>query len=161
MSIAPVRRSVSVKAPPARAFDLFVRDIGRWWPAPMHIGATPFATIVIEPHTGGRWYQRSEDGAETPWGEVLAWDPPIRLLLAWRIGANWTYDPDLLTEVELTFTAHPTGTLVSLEHRRLEQFGASADRMAQNVGTGWPRVLQALADFAAASSTPEGDPPNA
>jgi hypothetical protein len=32
MSIAPIIRSVEVKAAPARAFDLFAAHMDRWWP---------------------------------------------------------------------------------------------------------------------------------
>jgi hypothetical protein len=30
--IAPVRKSVRVKAPMARAFDVFTSGLSRWWP---------------------------------------------------------------------------------------------------------------------------------
>ena len=30
--IAPVRKSVRVKAPVARAFDVFTSGLSRWWP---------------------------------------------------------------------------------------------------------------------------------
>jgi uncharacterized protein YndB with AHSA1/START domain len=156
VSVAPIRRSISVKTAPPRAFELFVRDIGRWWPPAMHIGASPFITVVIEPHTGGRWYQRAEDGAETQWGEVLEWGPPARLLLAWRIGPSFTYDPDLLTRVELTFVPQHGSTLVTLEHRDLDQFGASAERMAQMLSGGWARPLQGFADFIDSFEHPQG-----
>ena len=39
MTIAPVVVSVRVAAPPDRAFSLFARDMGRWWPHGMTIGA--------------------------------------------------------------------------------------------------------------------------
>ena len=58
----------------------------------------------MEPRTGGRWYEIGEDGSECQWGDVLAWEPPARVLLAWRIGIDWRYDPALLTEVEIRFT---------------------------------------------------------
>jgi glutathione S-transferase len=34
---------------------------------------------------------------------VLSWEPPARLLLGWQINTRWSYDPELMTEVELTF----------------------------------------------------------
>jgi hypothetical protein len=38
-------------------------------------------------------------------------------LLGWQINCQWGYDPDILTEVELTFApAEGGGTLVTLEH---------------------------------------------
>jgi hypothetical protein len=41
MSIAPIMRSVKVKAPPDRAFDLFVHHMSGWWPKGRTIGAKP------------------------------------------------------------------------------------------------------------------------
>ena len=149
MSIAPIIRSVTVKAPPARAFDLFASQMERWWPKGRTIGAKPHVAIVVEPRAGGQWLERDEDGTETHWGKVLAWDPPARLLLAWQINSQWTYDPDFETEVELTFApAEGGGTLVTLEHRKLERFGADAEKMAGQLGGGWPGYLGNFAEYA-------------
>jgi uncharacterized protein YndB with AHSA1/START domain len=100
-----------------------------------------------------RWFERDESGAETDWGDVLAWDPPTRLLLAWRLTTQWLYDPDLLTEVELTFApAEGGGTLVTLEHRNLERFGADAARHAETLGGGWPGFLGEFARYVETAS---------
>ena len=157
MSIDPIRRSVTVPAPPARAFDMFVRDIGKWWPHRFRIGSAAPSVIVIDPGIGGRWCERADDGTETQWGEVLAWQPPDRLVLAWRISPQFTFDPHLLTEVELNFRPAGKGTLVTLEHRNLERFGDSAQRMAEQVGAGWPACLAAFAAFAS-PKTPSQEP---
>jgi uncharacterized protein YndB with AHSA1/START domain len=148
MSIAPIVRSVVVKASPARAFDLFVANMQDWWPKGHTIGKKPFAEIVTEPQVGGRWFERDADGNETHWGKVLAWEPPSRLLLAWQINSRWTHDPDFLTEVELTFVqVEAGGTLVTLEHRNLERFGADAATVASALGGGWPSHLAAFAQY--------------
>ena len=89
---APVRRSVTVRSPQARAFEVFAARIGAWWPPTHHIGATPFRDIVLEPRVGGRWYEVGGDGSECDWGHVLAWEPPSRLLLAWQIDAQFRFD---------------------------------------------------------------------
>jgi uncharacterized protein YndB with AHSA1/START domain len=154
MSIAPIRKSVTVKAAPARAFTLFTRDIARWWEKGRTIGAKPHVDIVFEPRAGGRWYERDEDGAECDWGEVLAWEPPSRLLLGWRLNSRFEFDPNLLTEVELTFVAAKGGgTVVTLEHRNLERFGDAAQRVAEQIGSGWPRHLAEFAAYADAEET--------
>ena len=151
MTIAPIVRTVTVKAPPQRAFEAFTANIGQWWPKGYTIGAQPFEQVVIEPHVGGRWFERAADGTETQWGQVLAWDPPGRVLLTWQISAAWAYDPDLKTEVAMSFVDQGDGsTLVTLEHGKLEQFGDSAQAVADQLGSGWPGLLQAFAAFVGA-----------
>ena len=76
-----------------------------WWPSDHHIGDAPIQEIVIEPFEGGRWYTRHEDGSETSTGFVAAWDPPARVVVTWQIGADWRYDPRLVTTVEVRFVA--------------------------------------------------------
>jgi len=150
VTIAPIVRTVEVKAPPARAFDLFTRHMGRWWPTGKTVGANPHAEILMEPRAGGRWFEVDGEGAETHWGKVLIWDPPGRVVLAWQLNSQWTYDPDFVTEVELSFASEGGGTRVTLEHRNLERFGADAEKFAGQLGGGWPGFL---ADFAAYAST--------
>lgn len=104
--------------------------------------------VVVGPREGGRWFERAEDGTETDWGKVIDWRPPRRLLLAWQIDGAWRFDPDFVTEVELTFAAESEGTLVTLEHRNFERFGATAAKIAEQIGRGWPAVLEDFAGYA-------------
>lgn len=157
MSIAPLVRTVEVKTPPEKSFDLFARNIGRWWISGKTIGARPHVDIIIEPYPGGRWYERDAQGEETQWGKVLAWNPPGQLILGWQITAEWVFDPSFLTEVELTFAATADGgTLVTLEHRNLERFGRDAARVAEQIGQGWPTRLQEFATYANAAAEAAG-----
>ena len=94
---APVRYAVTVPLPADRAFTLFTEGFNSWWPG-HHIGTAEMAEAVLEPRTGGRYYERGVDGSECEWGQVLACDPPHRIVVAWQITAHpdaWVYDPDL------------------------------------------------------------------
>jgi uncharacterized protein YndB with AHSA1/START domain len=151
---APVRRSVTVPAPPDRAFEVFTSRIGAWWPRTHHVGAVEPETVVIEPREGGRWFERAPDGTECQVGQVLVWDPPGRLVLAWQLTAEWTYDPDLITEVEVRFLPQGEGsTRVELEHRDLERFGDKAGQVrgAIDAPSGWTAVLDLYARAAGAN----------
>ncbi len=67
--------------------------------------------------------------------------------MAWRLNGEFTFDPSLLTEVEVRFTALGDGeTRVDLEHRGLEVFGASsqADQVRNNMDQGWSVILEAF-----------------
>jgi uncharacterized protein YndB with AHSA1/START domain len=142
---APVRRSVTVHVLPERAFEAFTNDIGRWWPGTHKIGAAAFRTAVLEPRVGGRWFEVGEDGTECQWGDVLVWEPPSRLVLAWRIRSDWQFDPALLTEVEVKFVPVGDGaTRVELEHRLIENMGEGAEqtRAVFDSDQGWPGILE-------------------
>jgi hypothetical protein len=52
------------------------------------------ADAIVEPHAGGRWYERGTDGSECDWGRVLARDPLRRLAVTWQVNGQWQYDPD-------------------------------------------------------------------
>jgi uncharacterized protein YndB with AHSA1/START domain len=149
MTIAPIISSVTVKAPPARAFELFTANMGKWWPTKMTLGKNPPVDIVVTPRVGGKWFQRDAEGNEIQWGKVLAWDPPGRLLLAWQLNTEFAYDLNLVTEVELTFApADNGGTVVTLEHRNLERFGAGAEQQAGLLSNGWSTLLDLFATHA-------------
>lgn len=148
-----VRKSIRVDVARDHAFAVFTERFAAWWPLESHhIGASPAQTVILEPRVGGRWFERSGDGAECDWGRVLVWAPPERIVLSWDIGADWKYDPTLGTEVELRFIAEGPGTTrVELEHRGLERYGAQAGTMqaAFDSEKGWGSLLAAYAEAAA------------
>jgi uncharacterized protein YndB with AHSA1/START domain len=146
ITVAPVRRRTRVNVEPARAFDIFTNGMIRWWPRTKSINASPIQEIILEPHVGGRWLERGEDGSECQWGKVLAWEPPARLMLAWQISARWQYEPALVTEVEVRFSPDGEGTLIELEHR-LDGYGQAAEQMRQIFDSpqGWAGVLENFA----------------
>lgn len=151
ISPAPVRKSIHVKAPLQKAFDVFTAGMGRWWLKSHSINkGSPIADVIMEPFAGGRWFERGDDGSECTWGKVLAWEPPARVVLAWQIDGTWTHNPDVMTEVEVRFTAEADGTRVDLEHRDLERFGEQAvkTRDALDSPGGWSGLLQSYATAA-------------
>ena len=138
---APIRKSMRVKADRQKAFDTFVRNMGGWWLKGHSLLASPQRDVVIEPRAGGRWYEIGEDGSEMDWGKVLAWDEPDRIALAWQLNAEWTYDPDFETTVEVRFTPDGDHTLVEFEHRDLERMGADAVETFESMDGGWSMLL--------------------
>jgi uncharacterized protein YndB with AHSA1/START domain len=141
--VIAVSHTLTVEAPVGRAFAVFTEGVGRWWPASHHIGESELADAIIEPRAGGRWYERNSDGSECDWGHVLAWEPPRRVLLAWQLDADWRYDPDLVTEVEVRFEADGERTHVTFEHRHLERMGERAEKVRRSVDSpeGWRGIL--------------------
>jgi uncharacterized protein YndB with AHSA1/START domain len=148
-TIPAIRGTVVVNAPPERAFEVFTKSFGSWWPVDYHIGQVDMADGVIEPHEGGRWYEKGTDGSECDWGRVLVWEPPNRLIVSWQINGMWQFDndPAHASEIEVRFS--PEGeeqTTVELEHRHLDRLVAGQeihDVIGQ--GGGWNAILQPYA----------------
>jgi len=144
----PVRKSITVKASQKRAFTVFTSGMGHWWIKGHSINSSPQQDVIIEPHAGGRWFERGEDGSECQWGHVIEWDPPRRIVLAWQLGADWKFALDLVTELEIRFTAAGADmTRIDLEHRNLERYGERAEAVRTAIGGdgGWPILLNAYA----------------
>jgi uncharacterized protein YndB with AHSA1/START domain len=152
-----VRRSVTVTASPDRAFEVFTAELDSWWPRSHHIGKSPMTRCVLEGRVGGRCYSQQEDGSDCPWGQVLVWEPPHRLVIAWQITHAWGFEPDLAraSEVEVRFTGVGGGrTRVDLEHRHFERMGPEGDKMRSAVGAtgGWGTLLDLFAARVTASA---------
>jgi uncharacterized protein YndB with AHSA1/START domain len=142
-TLPPVLRSVTVAVDAERAFEVFTRRIGDWWPFQGHSCFDDDATSVA--FEGDRLVERATSGDEAVWGEVLAWEPPARIALTWHPGYA---DGEPTTEVEVRFRAHGGTTVVELEHRGWERLGDRAAEARASYRTGWELVL---ARFAAAA----------
>ncbi|HXW82177.1 MAG TPA: SRPBCC family protein [Acidimicrobiales bacterium] len=148
MTDGAVRKTVTVNSSADQAFKVFTEGFDSWWPRSHKIGEADLKQAVIEGKEGGRWYEIDIDGNECEWGRVLVWDPPRRLVLAWQLDASWHFDPNLLTEVEVTFVPEgPDRARVELEHRNLERFGEAQEQMRSEFGSegGWAGLLEGYA----------------
>jgi uncharacterized protein YndB with AHSA1/START domain len=151
LEITPVRKAITVQADAARAFRVFTEGFDSWWPRSHHIGKSPMTKGVLEGRVGGRCYSEQQDGTECDWGSILVWEPPHRLVIAWKITSEWGYEPDLArsSEVEIVFRQQSDGaTRVELEHRHLERHGAGAAAMRTGIDSegGWGMLLRLFAD---------------
>ena len=61
ITIAPVRKSIRVKASQAHAFEVFTSGLARWWPSTHSIGTAPLKTVVMETRLGGRQWMMDDD----------------------------------------------------------------------------------------------------
>lgn len=152
--IEPIRRSVTVRTDPDHAFGVFTDQIGPWWPTETHSrSAVEFEGedvkvehIQVQGRVGGHIIEHTSDGRALPWAEVLEWDPPRRLVLAWRPHSR----PQPPTEVEVTFTPQDgEGTLVELEHRGWERLTEDSGDLYADYARGW---IQTLGRFATAAN---------
>lgn len=134
--LAPLRMSVTVPLSQDRAFALFTEKIETWWPIDVFaVSGDQVQTCFVDRFAGGRIAERSKSGDEYVWGEVLAFEPPRRIVVSWHPKDS----PP--TEVEITFTPADPGTLVELEHRGWESFGELAKEARSEYGGGWKLVI--------------------
>lgn len=133
LQLPPIVKHIEVACAPARAFELFTREIHAWWPLATHSLADGESTFcAIEPRVGGRVFERDQAGREYDWGTVLEWSPPARLRFTWRVGHAATSRQ----EVEVVFAATAKGTRVTLTHS-----GWEIAEHRQNYDGGWDFVL--------------------
>jgi uncharacterized protein YndB with AHSA1/START domain len=148
----PVRKRVLVALSVDETFRLFVDDIDRWWPVELFSRAADdqygagvtVERVVLEPRRGGRLYEITSEGVEGSWAEVLVYDPPNRLVLAWK--PNDRDEPP--TEVDIRFGPDGEGTVVELEHRGWERLGERAEEARAGHDGGWQVPLDRLASAA-------------
>jgi Activator of Hsp90 ATPase homolog 1-like protein len=155
-SVVEVFRSMSVPLSQTRAFELFTTRMTEFWPKEHSIGESELAEVVLEPRTGGRWFERGVDGSECQWGRIASWEPPRKVVLLWQIGADWQFDPEFETEVEVMFTEEgPDRSRLDLRHRNLQRYGDNTDQMLAifDDPKGWTGTLASFVDLAGAEST--------
>jgi uncharacterized protein YndB with AHSA1/START domain len=145
--IAPVRHQIVVNATAERAFRVFTDGFGTWWPKAHTISPVPVERAIIEPRAGGRCYDRGTDGSECDWGQVLVWEPPVRLVLAWQVDGTWSYEPEVENSSRVTITFTPLGdqTQVTLVHDEFERHLTGGQDLAGGVRDGWGGALRAFA----------------
>jgi uncharacterized protein YndB with AHSA1/START domain len=160
--VEPITRTVTVRAPPQSAFEVFTDGMGTWWPLETHSIAVDQGldqkaqTLRLDTREGGRIEEVLEDGTTRDWGRIAVWEPPQRVLYEWKPNDL----PTPPTEVEVRFNAEGDGTRVDLEHRGWERLGEAAERIRPLYSSdgGWPMVLGRYADLVdSESARPPGD----
>ena len=144
--IEPLRLTFEVDCRAEHAFRTWVDRISDWWPRSHTVSSAPDARVTLEQFVGGRIFERTADGVEHDWGEVLAFEPARRLAYLWHIRR----DRADATEVEISF--HPIDahtTRVEIEHRGWEALGAEAETWRDRNRSAWgsllPRYEEAVA----------------
>lgn len=137
--VAPVVKTLSLKALPEKAFAHFTDNIALWWPLATHSLSQAHAkSVVFEAKTGGRIYEIDVTGRTREWGRVKESAPPHRLVFSWVLEK-----PADATEIEVTFAADGKGgTDFTLVHRGWLETKSSVERRGMYEG-GWAPVLAA------------------
>jgi uncharacterized protein YndB with AHSA1/START domain len=108
-----------------------------WWPHDHSVSGDPDLTVTFEQRPGGRIFERTSQGAEHDWGEVLVWQPPAKLVYLWHIGR----DRDAATEVEVNFSEEGPNTTISIVHRGWKRLGDEGPELRNRNRQGWSGLL--------------------
>ena len=141
VDLLPLRFSIEVDVPPAKAFEVFTSGMQSWWPMASHsIDEQQVTGIGFEGREGGRVYEIWANGEEKDWARVLVWDPPHRVAMAWHP----SLEPGTPTEVDVRFSARGSGTTVDLVHSGWDRVEPHRSEMRSGYETGWVPVVDAL-----------------
>jgi uncharacterized protein YndB with AHSA1/START domain len=133
-----IRKSIRVRVPAETAYRVFTAELGSWWPlASKSVSQEEAETVVVEPGVGAHVYERARGGEEHRWGEVLAWDPPMRFAFSWHPGRA----PESAQEVDVRFTTIDDGTRVELEHRGWDRLVGPGGEIPDHFDSGWDEAL--------------------
>lgn len=136
--IEPLRVSFDVARPAAHAFNVWTADIGRWWPADHTATGETGSRVTLEPRAGGRIFERTADGREIDWGEIVVWEPPARIVYSWHLRRS----REDATEVEIRFVpVSSAATRVEIEHRGRERLGSDGSTWRDRNRGGWESLL--------------------
>ena len=84
----PLLVAFEVSCPPEHAFDVWAQRIDSWWPSDHTVSGRDDVSIVLEAGVGGRIFERTPEGDEHDWGEITAWEPPLKLSYLWHLRAD-------------------------------------------------------------------------
>ena len=84
-----VERTLTIAAPPERAWKAWVNEMNAWWTEPYYNDHVRRTGLCMEPKLGGRYIEQwGADGAGFLIGVITEWLPPERLAYTWS-QADW------------------------------------------------------------------------
>jgi uncharacterized protein YndB with AHSA1/START domain len=144
----PIELDFTLACSPQHAFDVWTQRTTTWWPPEHTMSRDPAVSVTFEPRAGGRIFERTPDGVEHDWGEIVTWDPPERLVYMWHIAT----ERGNATEVAITFVPEGERTRVVVRHDGWDHLGAFGPEWRQANRLGWGGTLPAYRRAIAATA---------
>ena len=139
----PIIKTIEVPCSQQKAFDVFVREMGNWWPLDkrsmsMHSGQ-PAKSLRIDPRQGGKIVEIGHDDTEHHWGTITSYDPYHSVSMDFHMGLP----AENASLVKVKFTAlDDNRTRVELTQSNWEAFGDLAEMMHRGYGSGWVIIFE-------------------
>lgn len=155
--VPDVRKSITVPVSVDIAFRIFAERPIEWIPAGHTFIRNP-QSITMEPWAGGRFYERGADGTEIIRGTLVTWAAPERIVMTWRIGANWqpVADDEKASLIEVDFlSVGAAATEVVVTNTQLYRHGELAGIIRSALDRPGPgETLQQYAEAVARYAAP-------
>jgi uncharacterized protein YndB with AHSA1/START domain len=97
--------------------------------------------IEIEPKLGGAFALKLPDGKVNVRGKVIAWDPPRKLSVTWRV--EWPEGFDKLPECLVTYEIAKAGEATRLTMTESHSWNVP-EAILSGGRMGWPAILSSL-----------------
>jgi Activator of Hsp90 ATPase homolog 1-like protein len=139
----PIRKIIEVPCSQKRAFEVFVHEMGSWWPLGKRSmsmkSGKPAKALRIEPRQGGRIVEIGHDGTEHLWGTITSYDPHESIRMDFHMGLP----AKNASLVVVRFTPlESERTRVELTQSNWEAFGELAEMMRNGYGSGWVVIFE-------------------
>jgi len=141
--LEPLISRIEVPCNQQRAFDIFIREMGSWWPLHKRSmsmkGGHPAKGLSVDPQLGGKIVELGHDGTEHHWGTIKTLDPHDLIAMDFHMGMP----ADKASLVEVRF--NPLGdnrTEVELTQSNWEGFGDMAEMLRGHYGSGWVVIFE-------------------
>ena len=144
--LEPITRSVTVECNQETAFNVFIKELGSWWPhAPFTVSAMKeigVRSITVDAQVGGKIIETGEDGESFTWGTIIDYNPFDSLKMDFHIPAPGTPN-NLFTFIEMTFTPlTDSSTQVDLLQTNFGALGDMAEPSHQGYGFAWTPIFE-------------------
>lgn len=155
--LEPIVRTIEVPCDQTVAFEIFVEEVGSWWPLARFtqsaMAGVAALNVVIEPQVGGAVYEITPDGSKVVWGIVDAYEPSTTLSMQFHIPLpkENVKERSLVTVQFESISA--TRTKVTLTQTNWEAFGKRGSMLHGGYGLGWAHIFDEC--YAAACTQPD------
>ena len=142
----PIVKTIEVPCSQAEAFDVFVGEMGSWWPLGKFtvsaMGGRPAKTIRVEAKQGGTIVEIGPDDNEHLWGSIRAYEPHEFVSMDFHFAPPGVEVTDR-TLVEVRFTAlSDARTRVELTQSNWEALGEQAAMIRGGYVHGWTIIFE-------------------
>ena len=139
----PIFYTIEVPCSQEKAFDIFVKEMGTWWPLDKRSmsmkNGHPAKSLLVDAKQGGQIVEIGHDDTEHLWGTIKSYDPHNAISMDFHMGMP----PDNASLVEVRFTVlSDEQTQVELTQSNWEAFGDMAEMMRGGYGSGWVIIFE-------------------